>query len=87
MKYAAIADLAAEKPYSVTFMCLQLDVARSGYYRWLVEGSCQRQRADAELTEAIRGIHTEIDGNPGVRRIWAELVVRGWRVARKRVGD
>jgi transposase InsO family protein len=37
------------------------------------------------LTEAIRGIHTELDGNPGVRRIWAELVVRGWRVARKRV--
>ena len=50
MKYAAIADWAAEKQYSVTFMCAQLDVARSGYYRWLAEGPCQRQRTDAERT-------------------------------------
>jgi putative transposase len=83
--YAAIADWAAEKQYSITFMCAQLGLARSGYYRWLTEGPCQRQRTDEELTEAIRGIHAELDGNPGVRRIWAELVVRGWRVARKRV--
>ena len=83
--YAAIADWAAEKQYSITFMCAQLGLARSGYYRWLTEGPCQRQRTDEELTEAIQGIHTELDGNPGVRRIWAELVVRGWRVARKRV--
>jgi hypothetical protein len=27
----------------------------------------------------------ELDGHPGVRRVWAELVVRGVRTARKRV--
>jgi transposase InsO family protein len=30
-------------------------------------------------------IHTELHGHPGVRRVWAELVVRGVRAARKRV--
>ncbi|HEX3204628.1 MAG TPA: hypothetical protein VHQ68_00120 [Propionibacteriaceae bacterium] len=39
MKYAAIADWAADKQFSVTFMCAQLGVARQGYYRWLAEGS------------------------------------------------
>ena len=85
MKYAAIADWAADQQYSVQFMCAQLEVARSGYYRWLAQGPCPRERTDAELFETIRVIHTELEGNPGVRRIWAELVVRGWRVARKRV--
>ena len=50
MKYAAIADWATEKQYSVTFMCAQLGVVRQGYYRWLAEGPCQRERTDAELT-------------------------------------
>ena len=85
MKYAAIADWATDKQYSVTFMCAQLGVARQGYYRWLADGPCQRERTDAELTEQIREIHTELHGHPGVRRVWAELVVRGVRVARKRV--
>jgi transposase InsO family protein len=85
VKYAAIADWAADTQYPVTFMCAQLEVSRSGYYRWLAQGPCQRERADAELTEQIRQIHTELHGNPGVRRVWAELVVRGYRVARKRV--
>jgi hypothetical protein len=46
---------------------------------------CQRERTDAELTETIREIHTDLHGHPGVHRVWAELVVRGLRVARKRV--
>ena len=85
MKYAAIADWAADKEYSVTFMCAQLGVVRQGYYRWLADGPCQRERTDAELTEQIREIHRDLHGHPGVRRVWAELVVRGVRVARKRV--
>ena len=85
MKYAAIADWAAEKEYSVTFMCDQLGVARQGYYRWRSTGLCERERTDAELTDVIREIHTELGGHPGVRRVWAELVVRGLRVGPKRV--
>jgi len=85
VKYAAIADWAADKEYSVTFMCAQLGVVRQGYYRWLADGPCQRERTDAELTEQIREIHRDLHGHPGVRRVWAELVVRGVQVARKRV--
>ena len=33
----------------------------------------------------IREIHTELDGQPGVRRVWAELVTRGVRTGTKRV--
>jgi HTH-like domain len=85
VKYAAIADWAADKEYSVTFMCAQLGVVRQGYYRWLADGPCQRERTDAELTEQIREIHRDLHGHPGVRRVWAELVVRGVQVACKRV--
>jgi transposase InsO family protein len=85
VKYAAIADWAADKQFSVTFMCARLGVVRQGYYRWLAEGPCERERTDAELTETIREIHAQLHGHPGVRRVWAELVARGLRVARKRI--
>jgi putative transposase len=85
VKYAAIAGWAADKEFPVTFMCDQLGVVRQGYYRWRADGPCQRERTDAELTETIREIHRDLHGHPGVRRIFAELVVRGVRVAAKRV--
>jgi len=85
VKYAAIADWAEDGEYSVTFMCDQLGVARQGYYRWRSAGPCQRVRIDAELTDQIRDIHTELDGHPGVRRVWAELAARGVRVSPKRI--
>ena len=67
-------------------MCAQLGVCRQGYYRWLRQGASQRESTDAELTETIREIHTQLHGDPGVRRIWAELAVRGnSRTSRKRV--
>jgi putative transposase len=79
VKYAAIADWASQKQYPVTFLCAQLGVARQGYYRWLAQGPSQRERSDLELTEIIREIHAQLRGDPGVRRVWAELVVRGFR--------
>lgn len=85
MKYAAIASWADNKEFPVTFMCDQLGVARQGYYRWRTDGPCERERTDADLTETIRKIHRDLHGHPGVRRVWAELVVRGVRVAAKRV--
>jgi transposase InsO family protein len=85
VKYAAIADWAEEKEYTVTFMCAQLGVCRQGYYRWRAHGPCQRERTDAELTEIIHKIHKELSGDPGVRRVWAELVVLGHRLSPKRV--
>ena len=66
-------------------MCDQLRVCRQGYYRWRASGPCERERTDAELTETIRQIHTELEGNPGVRRIHAELAARQIHVGPKRV--
>jgi transposase InsO family protein len=83
--YAAIADWAEEKQYSVTFMCDQLGVCRQDYYRWRAAGPCERERTDADLTETIQKIHTELSGNPGVRRVHAELVVLGHRLSPQRV--
>jgi transposase InsO family protein len=85
VKYAAIADWAGDKQFTVSFMCAQLGVVRQGYYRWLADGPSKHDRTDVELTEQIRAIHAELHGHPGVRRIWAELVVRGVRTGRKRV--
>jgi putative transposase len=45
----------------------------------------EHDRTDTQLTDQIRTIHAELHGHPGVRRIWAELVVRGVRTGRKRV--
>jgi hypothetical protein len=74
VKYAAIADWATDKQYSITFMCAQLRVVRQGYYRWLADGPCRRERGDAELTTVIRQIHTELTGAPvcaGSGRNWS----------------
>jgi hypothetical protein len=43
VKYAAIADWAIDKEYSVALICAQLGVARQGYYRWLATGPCKRE--------------------------------------------
>jgi transposase InsO family protein len=85
VKYQAIADWAQQGTYPVVFMCEQLGLARSGYYRWLAAGPCQRERDDTELTAQIRRLHEELRGDPGVRRVWAELVAGGTRIAKKRV--
>jgi hypothetical protein len=70
--YAVIADWTAEEPYPVTFMCDQFGVVRQGYYRWLANGSCQRERTDAQLTQTSREtsrVDLVIVRNPGSTRV------------------
>ncbi|WP_239310296.1 IS3 family transposase [Frankia sp. Cj3] len=86
MIYAAIADWATDSEYPVSFMCAHLGISRSGYYRWRTTGGqCDRDRTDAALTTLIRQIHASLRGDPGVRRVWAELAARAPAVAHKRV--
>jgi putative transposase len=66
-------------------MCDQLGVVRQGYYRWRSTGPCARECTDTELTETIREIHTELHGHPACAGFSPRLVVRGVRVAAKRV--
>lgn len=85
MIFAAVADWADSNSFPVTFMCDQLGVSTSGYYRWRGRQVSARQTRDEELVELIKHFFAALRGNPGVRRIHAELAAAGHRVARKRV--
>lgn len=85
MKFAAIADWAASTTYTVAFMCAQLGVSRAGYYAWRNRPASRRAREDATLTTLILAAHAAGRGNPGVRRVRADLAASGHRVSHKRV--
>ena len=85
MIFAAIADWADAKEYPVEFMCAELGVSTSGYYAWRKRPASAHARADEALRRLIGSIFDRLKGNPGVRRVHAELVALGHRVSRKRV--
>lgn len=66
-------------------MCTELGVSRSGFYAWRNRVPGERESTDEQLTVLIHAAHERLDGNPGVRRIWADLTAAGWRIGRKRV--
>jgi transposase InsO family protein len=82
VKYAAIADWAGT--YPIEFMCAQLGVSRSGYYKWRSGGKSQRAADNERLTREIEDIFRNLN-HPGVRRMRAELRARGWHVGPVRV--
>jgi transposase InsO family protein len=83
--FAAIANWAQEREYPVEFMCRELGVSVSGYYAWRSRAASAHARADVTLTRRIEAIHARLAGNPGVRRVHAELAATGTRVSPKRV--
>lgn len=85
MIFAAIAGWADSGDFSVTLMCDWLGVSRSGYYAWRSAEPSQRSKDDAHLITVMRHLHARARGNPGVRRLWADLVAVGYRVSKKRV--
>ena len=85
MIFAAIADWAEAKECPVEFMCAELGVSVSGYYAWRTRPVSARAHADEALLRLIRVLFGRLNGNPGVRRLHAELAARGHRVSRKRV--
>ncbi|WP_432560113.1 IS3 family transposase [Granulicoccus sp. GXG6511] len=85
MKFAAIADWAESASFPVTFMCHELGVSTSGYYKWRTQAPSDRATTDATLSAVIRHHFDRLAGNPGVRRMHAELAATGHRVGRKRV--
>lgn len=66
-------------------MCNELGVSTSGYDKWRSGSPSPRAVADGELTVLIRHLFDTLRGNPGVRRIRAELAALGRRVGHKRV--
>jgi transposase InsO family protein len=77
--FAAIADWADKDNFSVNFMCTQLGVSRSGYYKWRKQPKSERAVENELLTVLVTRISQECN-RPGVRRMRAELRARGWRV-------
>ena len=66
-------------------MCDALDVSRSGYYAWLRRPESKRKAEDKTLSEAIKEIHKDSNGEYGSPKIHQELRRRGTRCGRKRV--
>jgi putative transposase len=76
----------AEKAeYSVTELCENLDVSRSGYHRWRKSPPSPRRRDDERLGAEIRAIHRRSRERYGSPRVHAELRAQGRKVSRKRV--
>jgi len=85
VRFAAIADWAESEAYPVSFMCRELGVSRSGYYRWRSAEPSQRAKDDTTLMAIMEKIYAEARGNPGVRRMRAGLAAVGHVLSHKRV--
>jgi transposase InsO family protein len=86
--FTAIADWASDGEYTVAFMCAELGVSRSGFYAWQARAGAPpgpRASYDERLTQLLISLFTYLKGNPGVRRLHADLRALGHRVSRKRV--
>jgi putative transposase len=85
VKFAAIADWADSEQFPVGFMCRELGVSRSGFYAWRRRTPSDHDQADTRLLALIKAIYDRLRGNPGVRRVHAELQTLGHHGAAKRV--
>lgn len=71
MKYALIAEFIGE--FTVALMCRVLQVARSGFYRWLSGGLSKRAQRRSEMEDLIRDTYEEFEAIYGAPRIAKEL--------------
>ena len=73
------------RQYPVSMMCRVLKVSRGGYYAWRVRPESQRTKTDRQLTEVIRGLHTDSKGVYGSPKITADLRDEGYGHGRHKV--
>ena len=83
MIFPLICHLQTEFPVSV--MCDVLDVSRSGYYAWLRRPESKRKAEDKALSEVIKEIHKDSNGEYGSPKVHQELRRRGTRCGHNRV--
>src|SRR5674476_302922 len=62
--FAAIADWVDTNSYPVNFMCEQLGVSTSGYYKWRSREPSAHETQDAQLTRLISHFFKALRGNP-----------------------
>ena len=83
MKYAFMEE--HRDRFRLERMCGVLSVSRSGYYAWRNRRPSARQRANADLLEHIREVHTTSRCLYGSPRITAELREQGMTCGKNRV--
>ena len=83
MKYKFMAE--HRELYKLKSMCEVLKVSRSGYYAWSTRQPSIRQKANEELLERIRKVHSQSRRLYGSPRITAELNEEGVRCGKNRV--
>lgn len=66
-------------------MCKFMQVSRSGYYEWLNNTGCNKDREDNELTNRIKIIFKEGRGNYGTRPIKKALSRQSIVISRRRI--
>ena len=66
-------------------MCKFMKVSRSGYYEWVTNSGCNRDKQDKELTSRIKSIFEGGRSNYGARPIKAELSRQSIVASRKRI--
>ena len=76
---------ARQAEHRITTMSRLLGVSPSGYYAWQQREPSARKRANEQLLERIRTIHTQSRETYGVPRVIAELQEAGVTVGHNRV--
>jgi transposase InsO family protein len=71
--------------YSVTRMCRQLGVSRTGYCQWRTRPASERSMANAVLDARVAAIHAGTKRSYGRPRIVRDLRAQGVRVSHERV--
>ena len=71
--------------HSITALCRNLRVRRSGFYAWLERPLSQRAKTDAAAAVHIRAIYRRHKRNYGSPRVRAELRREGFHLGRHRV--
>ena len=83
MKYAWIKKQG--DMFTVTRMCRQLGVSRTGYSQWRTRPPSERALADATLDARVAAVHAESRRSYGRPRIVRDLNEQGMRVGHERV--
>ena len=83
MKYAWIEEHCDQ--FSVTRMCHQIGVSRTGYWQWRTRPASERSMANATLDAQVAAIHADSKRSYGRLRIVRELRTHGVQVGHERV--
>jgi putative transposase len=83
MKFGFIAKHRGVWP--VRWMCEMLDVSPSGFYEWMNRPVSDRSRLDVQLLAQIRASFIGSDETYGARRVWRDLLARGFACGLHRI--